>query len=426
MVKNDLKLTCCLQVSNSVLHPAISTLNLELSNLMWIAFASMVAFILTLQFIRPASLFFQQIGRIGVDFGKAERPKIPEGLGIIGGVCYLCVLFVLMPILFLRSDRRLHNDVALQFGSGTLSICCMLFLGFVDDILELRWRYKLIFPLISSIPLVLTYHLTGGITVVVVPTPLKALLGNSVDLGHLYHVYMSTLCVFSTNAINIYSGINGLEVGQSIVIASALLLHNFLQIFFVHDSSLETQIISIYFLLPFLAVSIALFTWNQFPAKIFVGDSYVYFAGITFSCAAVLGHYGKTLILFFVPQIVNFLFSFPQLVGIFPCPRHRMPMLSSDKVNLEPSVFYIKIQNNSSIYLLVSILFKLGLIQVKYVERKKECCIFRITNLTVPNFVLLRLGRMPERNLFFILMLVQLFFSLIGFLIRYFASEVLF
>lgn len=34
------------------------------------------------------------------------------------------------------------------------------------------------------------------------------------------------LAVFCTNAINIYAGINGLEVGQSIVIGCFIAIHN--------------------------------------------------------------------------------------------------------------------------------------------------------------------------------------------------------
>ena len=41
---------------------------------------------------------------------------------------------------------------------------------------------------------------------------------------------MMLLAVFCTNAINIYAGINGLEAGQSLVIASAALTHNFIVI----------------------------------------------------------------------------------------------------------------------------------------------------------------------------------------------------
>ncbi|CAN0501511.1 unnamed protein product [Scytosiphon promiscuus] len=36
-------------------------------------------------------------------------------------------------------------------------------------------------------------------------------------------VYMGMLAVFCTNAVNIYAGINGLEAGQSFVMACAIL-----------------------------------------------------------------------------------------------------------------------------------------------------------------------------------------------------------
>ena len=48
--------------------------------------------------------------------------------------------------------------------------------------------------------------------------------------GVLYYVYMGMLAVFCTNAINILSGVNGLEVGQSWIICLSVLLHNFIEL----------------------------------------------------------------------------------------------------------------------------------------------------------------------------------------------------
>jgi len=53
---------------------------------------------------------------------------------------------------------------------------------------------------------------------------------HSIDLGILYYVYMSMVAVFCTNAINILAGVNGLEVGQSIVIAASILVFNLIEI----------------------------------------------------------------------------------------------------------------------------------------------------------------------------------------------------
>jgi UDP-N-acetylglucosamine--dolichyl-phosphate N-acetylglucosaminephosphotransferase len=58
---------------------------------------------------------------------------------------------------------------------------------------------------------------------------------------------------------------------------------------------------------------------------VFVGDSYTYFAGITLAVAGISGQYSKTLLIFFIPQLINFILSLPQLFHIVPCPRHRVP-----------------------------------------------------------------------------------------------------
>jgi UDP-N-acetylglucosamine--dolichyl-phosphate N-acetylglucosaminephosphotransferase len=34
---------------------------------------------------------------------------------------------------------------------------------------------------------------------------------------------------------------------------------------------------------------------------------------MTFAVVAILGHFSKTLLLFFIPQVINFLYSLPQL-----------------------------------------------------------------------------------------------------------------
>ncbi len=41
---------------------------------------------------------------------------------------------------------------------------------------------------------------------------------------------MSMVAVFCTNAINILAGVNGLEVGQSIVIAVSILIFNLVEL----------------------------------------------------------------------------------------------------------------------------------------------------------------------------------------------------
>ena len=66
-------------------------------------------------------------------------------------------------------------------------------------------------------------------------------------------------------------------------------------------------------------------TKPRYPARAFIGDTFCYFSGMAFAVVGILGHFSKTLLLFFIPQIINFIFSCPQLFGLVPCPRHRLP-----------------------------------------------------------------------------------------------------
>lgn len=103
-----------------------------------------------------------------------------------------------------------------------------ILLGFADDVLDLKWRHKLLVPTIATFPIIIAYN---GLTTVVVPKMLRPILGGHIDLGILYLLYMSMLAVFCTNAINIYAGINGIEVGQSFIIGCFIFIHNVIVIF---------------------------------------------------------------------------------------------------------------------------------------------------------------------------------------------------
>lgn len=116
-------------------------------------------------------------------------------------------------------------EVQIEYNAALLSICLVVLLGFIDDVIDLRWSHKFIVPTIASVPIVATYK---GMTCVVVPKILRGFLGGSnlVDLDLIYYLYMLLLAIFCTNSINIYAGLNGLEVGQSLIIGCFVLMHN--------------------------------------------------------------------------------------------------------------------------------------------------------------------------------------------------------
>ena len=189
---------------------------------------------------------------------------------------------------------------------------------------------------------------------------------------------MSLLSTFATNSINILAGINGSEVSQALIIALSVILNDLMYLPWPIDFRIplhllgnkteldfggvwnagmafgsrqlvERHLFSLYFMLPLVAVCAGFMYHNwhvnfnnstntyflrmfqfRYPARVFPGDTLCYVTGMAFAVVGIQAHFSKTLLLFFMPQIFNFLLSCPQLFGLVPCPRHRVPRSAID------------------------------------------------------------------------------------------------
>mmetsp|Transcript_8545 Transcript_8545/g.24352 ORF Transcript_8545/g.24352 Transcript_8545/m.24352 type:complete len:480 (-) Transcript_8545:65-1504(-) len=288
----------------------------------------------------------------GVDLGKRglggpnDGKALPESLGIVSGTVFM------MSIGVLQFTFGASNDQLLEYNAALLSICFAVLLGLVDDVIDIKWKHKLVIGVVMALPLLLSYK--GGTTVLmpralapylandsslaaalnIIPTVSVHPSGDILDLGFLYYVYMASLVVFCTNAVNIYAGINGLEVGQSIVAAASITVVNLQDIEWrggkaedILTGDGRNHLFSLMVLLPFIATAAALMRFNFYPAQVFIGDVFPYYAGMTIAVAAILGHFSKSLLLLIIPQVINFVYSVPQLFHLIPIPRHRLPRL---------------------------------------------------------------------------------------------------
>merc|ERR1719259_337168 len=317
-----------------------------------------------------------------------------------------------------KDDDEFPHDEFVQLVSALLSISCMLMLGFADDVLDLRWRHKLLLPTMASLPLLLVYYVTADRTHIVVPLFVQSWLGRqTIDLGILYYVFMGMLAVFCTNAINILAGINGLEVGQSVVIAASIAVFNLGEM----DGPVlgHYHKFSLYFLFPYLATSLPLLWYNWYPSKVFPGDTFCYFSGMTLAVVAILGHFSKTLLLFFIPQIVNFLYSVPQLFHLVPCPRHRLPKYNPETDTVSMSLATFKAKEAKPLgKLALQTLRLLRLVDVREFEVDDEAFV-ECNNLTIINLALKVCGPMHEQTLTTSLLVLQVVCSCVAFAIRY-------
>jgi UDP-N-acetylglucosamine--dolichyl-phosphate N-acetylglucosaminephosphotransferase len=388
---------------------------------LWSIVISVLGFILTNSMVPVVSGYTLKRGLCGKDLGKrgsaTESVDVPEALGIVCGIVFL-VCTICSQLLFAKNETQM-----IIYNSALFSVCFMIFLGFLDDTLDLKWRYKLILPTVASLPLLLSY---SGSTAMYVVKPFTFLFmsegkltwfgrlvdlfatvdteanGAIIELGPWFLLFMGLQAVFCTNAINIFAGINGLECGQAYVIACSLLFFKLYEITFLHPGG-ENERFAILLVLPFIGTALGLLRHNWYPSKVFVGDTFCYFAGMTFAVIGIHSHFSKTLLMLFVPQILNFLYSIPQLFKLMPCPRHRLPSIDPVTKLMVHSTFPCKADE----------------FRWWKVRPTDTVC----PNCTVICAVLRCTGPLHERSLCIVLLALQLLCSAAAFFVRYFVLE---
>ncbi|EGG19186.1 hypothetical protein DFA_02434 [Cavenderia fasciculata] len=262
------------------------------------AIFSLCAGIMAYRLIPSIAYLTSEAGLTGMDLNKKGDPKfsgkkIPESLGIATSVVYLLCVILFQLFQWFSFPEAIQLS---EYNAALTSICFMILLGFGDDVLNLRWRYKLVLPMFASLPLLVAY--AGGTSVVVphvtFPVDLRFYLGNTFDLGIFYRIYLLMLAIFCTNSINILAGINGLEVGQSIVISTAIIVHNLVELRLHHQALVagtaltlaSPHLLSLVLMVPFFFTTVALLIFNWYPSRVFVGDTFTYFADSQLSLLA--------------------------------------------------------------------------------------------------------------------------------------------
>lgn len=248
---------------------------------------------------------------------------------------------------------------------------------------------------------------------------LQPYLGELFDLGFLYYVYMACVAMFCPQSINMLAGINGIEVSQCIVVSLLIAFNDCLYLLtpYPHPAT-DSHLFSLYFLLPWIGVSCALLHHNWYPAKVFVGDTYCYFSGMVFAVVGILGHFSKTLGLLLVPQLFNFLYSCPQVFGLIPCPRHRLPKFHARTGLMEPSVTPWSPERQPHPLVGKALLF-LHRVRLVNATTDQEGLFVETSNLTLLNLWLVWRGPLKENRLALEVTVLQLGVGLFGLFVRH-------
>lgn len=103
-----------------------------------------------------------------------------------------------------RGTRFPHEEFV-ELIAALLSICCMILLGFADDVLDLRWRHKLLLPTMATLPLLMVYYVNYNSTTIIMPRFLRSVWGYSLDIGNIHSHPLDESLDVTPSAIDLLS-----------------------------------------------------------------------------------------------------------------------------------------------------------------------------------------------------------------------------
>lgn len=230
--------------------------------------AFIASFVVAIVAVPPLIRKMKQGNMVGEDVNKPGRPKVSE----LGGIAVVFAFSISISLMV--GVIKLIGDV---YEPPFLAVISVFFIaamiGLIDDISRISQRVKAAALVFASFPLMLVHFGSEHIVL-----PLRMMI----DIP--YYVYWLVLVPLGItgagNAINMSAGYNGLESGQIVIISSFLILITAVK----NPTSYALPIFA-----SLLGCSLALFYYNRYPARVFVGDIGTLGMGAAVAAGVIIG-----------------------------------------------------------------------------------------------------------------------------------------
>lgn len=267
---------------------------------MWVIVFSFILSLLTSLFLtRNLIPFFQRNNIIALDLHKKNRPRIANSGGI---PVSLSLMLGLMFFIAIQTFVFGITEQMIYLFASILTIILITIIGFFDDLnrneivtgkriirMGLKQWKKPLLTIPAAIPLMVV---SAGVTTMSLP-----LIG-PVNFGIIYPLFLIPLGVVATaNVINLLGGFNGSEAGMGIVYCLFLGLYAFL----------NGEMVSATIFLSTTGALIGFLIFNWYPAKILSGDSLTYCLGAVVASGVIVGNMERAGIIILMPFIIEFL-----------------------------------------------------------------------------------------------------------------------
>ena len=226
----------------------LSELNWGFLEVFFLIIIFLVGFLVT-YFILPRLItFLKQKKYVGYDIHKNSRPEVAESGGISIVIGFTIASFFLMIFFF---------DFLNEIVMFLLTVLLAAAIGFIDDRVKLRSRYKIIFSILSGTIIFFANYFKF----IQIQSPILPFLDHT-RLTIVYPILIPFIVAISANTVNMLEGYNGEGSGTCLIAVCFLFICSL-----IWDSAQ-----GLIFSIPVISVLIPFYLFNKYPAKVFPGD----------------------------------------------------------------------------------------------------------------------------------------------------------
>ncbi|MEM2094033.1 MAG: hypothetical protein QXI32_01895 [Candidatus Bathyarchaeia archaeon] len=196
---------------------------------------------------------------------------MPNSYGVFYSLISVCYWFVL-GFLEISSKESIALATSVLFGSN---------MGLLDDMIDLRWRYKVILPIFASLPYIVLKP-SDRTAIMLIPFGI-------IDFHALFFLFFIPLMItVVTNTYNQLGGLNGLESMTGLIIIVGLT---------IASGKIVLMVV------PILCLTVL--SYISFTGRAFIGNVGTFSIGLTLAVFSVLMNLKLFLLIALSPFILN-------------------------------------------------------------------------------------------------------------------------
>jgi len=271
----------------------LTELNWDFSDIILLIFIFIIGISISFFIIPPLIKLMIKKNYVGYDIHKNSRPQVAEsgGLSILIGYSITSILLIL-------AFPKFSNEIFVLLVSVILSGI----IGFVDDRIRLKSRYKVLLILFTG----MVIYIANFFGFINIESPTIPFLGQ-LRLHIIYPILAPLIVAVFGNTVNMLEGYNGEGSGTCLIALISLFICGLI------SNSAE----AILFTTTGIAVIIPFFHYNKYPAKIFPGDVGTLSMGTIIAGVALFGSLEAAVFCALLIHIFNSFYVLYSVKGFF-------------------------------------------------------------------------------------------------------------